>query len=244
VERDRVARALRLAGVANLLESHLGVLVRRAVAGDRCGRWAAGVLAAREEWTHDFGGEQFSLGRAFYTHLETERTGEYFDDAAASDARVERHAPGLQAAMGDLLADAVGGKVTPRLGWCGAGVHVFPARGHLARRGGVVHFDTEGLAAGHLAKRLPALSLVLMLQPPASGGGLRLWPATYAGRDEVDDATVRAGGDVLVDYGVGDVVVFDSYRCHQIQPFEGTLDRVSSTLHAAEIDRGLWESWF
>lgn len=241
---EALARPPRLAGAYALLGSHLGVLVRAAVASDVCRTWAEAVLGAREEWTHDFGGEQFSLGRAFYTHLETDRTGEYFEDAADSDSRVERHASGLQAAMRELVTEAVGGRVTPREGWCGAGVHVFPAGGPLAKRGGVVHFDTEGLAAAHIAKRTPALSLVLMLQPPASGGGLRLWPARYAGRDEVDESVVRAGGEVTVEYDVGDVVVFDSYRCHQIKPFDGKKDRISSTLHAAEIDRGLWESWF
>jgi hypothetical protein len=239
-----VARPPRLGGASTLLASHLGVLVRAAVSVDQCRHWTEGVLGARDEWTHDFGGEQFSLGRAFYTHLETDRTGEYFEDAARSDARVERHAPGLQAAMRELLVAAVGGRVAPRPGWCGAGVHVFPAGGELAKRGGVVHFDTEGLAAAHVARRTPSLSLVLMLQPPAGGGGLRLWPSRYAGRDEVDAATMRAGGDVTVEYEAGDVVLFDSYRCHQIQPFRGTKDRISSTLHAAEIDRGLWESWF
>ncbi len=31
---------------------------------------------------------------------------------------------------------------------------------------------------------------------------------------------------------------------HQIQPFEGDRDRVSITIHAAEIDDGLWDTWF
>jgi hypothetical protein len=241
---DIVARPPRLDRAAVLLASHLGVLVRAAVPVDQCRHWTEGVLGARGEWTQDFDGEQFSLGRAFYTHLETDRTGEYFEDAARSDARVERYAPGLQSTMRELLGAAAGGRVTARPGWCGAGVHVFPAGGELAKRGGVVHFDTEGLAAAHVARRTPALSLVLMLQPSVSGGGLRLWPARYAGRDEVPAATLRAGGDVTVEYSVGDVVLFDSYRCHQIQPFGGARDRISSTLHAAEIDRGLWESWF
>jgi hypothetical protein len=241
---EPLARPPSLSGAHALLGSHLGVLVRGAVSREACRRWAEGVLFARDEWTRDFGGEQFSLGRAFYTHLETDRAGEYFENAAESDARVERHAAGLQSAMRALVTEAVGGRVTPRKGWCGAGVHVFPAGEHLAKHGGVVHFDTEGLAAAHIARRTPALSFVLMLQPPTSGGGLRLWPARYAGRDEVDDAAVRAGGDVTVEYEVGDVVLFDSYRCHQIQPFAGKTDRISSTLHAVEIDRGLWESWF
>ena len=240
---EPIARPPRLAGAHALLASHLGVLVRGAVPSDACRRWAEGVLAAREEWTHDFEGEQFSLGRAFYTHLETDRAGEYAKGRRRRrDARVERHAPGLQAAMRALVTEVVGGKVAPRDGWCGAGMHVFPAGGHLAKHGGVVHFDTEGLAAGHIARRAPALSLVLMLQAPARGGGLRLWPALYAGRDEVDATSLRA--ETTVDYEVGDVVVFDSYRCHQIRPFDGEMDRISSTLHAVEVDPGRWESWF
>lgn len=220
------------------------VVVRRALDASTCQRWTRAVLAARAEWTQDFGGEQFSLGRAFYTHLETDLTRRYFEDAAASDARVERHAPGLQAAMRGLLAGVAGGRVAARPGWCGAGVHVFPAGGVLAEHGGVVHFDTEGLAEAHVARRARALSLVAMLQSPERGGGLRLWPVLYAGRDEADDAVFRQGGDTTVLLRAGDLAVFDSYRLHQIQPFEGALDRVSATLHGAEIDRGLWESWF
>ncbi|HZU83772.1 MAG TPA: hypothetical protein VE987_12680, partial [Polyangiaceae bacterium] len=105
----------------------LAVHVRAAVARETVDRWAAGVLAAPDAWTSDFDGEQFSLGRAFYTHLETDRAEAYFDGARASDALVERHAPGLQRTMRDLMAGVVGARVIAREGWCGAGVHVFPA---------------------------------------------------------------------------------------------------------------------
>jgi hypothetical protein len=233
-----------LPGTAALLAAHPAVVVRGCVDPETCTAWARGVLAARDEWVHDFDGEQFALGRAFYTHLETDRAGEYFEDAAASDARVERHAPGLQRAMRDLLGEAVTGRVVARAGWCGAGVHVFTPRGPVAAGGGVVHFDTEGLAEAHVARRAPALSLVVMIQPPARGGGLRLWPALYAGEDHPGDVVLRAGGDVVVEYGAGDALLFDSYRLHQILPFDGRRARISATLHGAEIDRGLWESWF
>lgn len=238
------AVAPRIAGTHALLASHLAVVVRGGVPAVTCASWAKGVLAAHEAWTADFGGEQFSLGRAFYTHLETDRAGEYFEDAAESDARVEEHAPGLQEALRRLVEEAVGGRVVAREGWCSAGVHVFTPDGPVAESGGVIHFDTEGLTEEHVARRAPALSLVVMLQPPLAGGGLRLWPALYAGQDHPDDAVVRAGGDALVEYAPGDVVLFDSYRLHQIQAFEGERLRISATLHAAEVDAGLWESWF
>jgi hypothetical protein len=238
IELDRAQGAFGRLGTA------LALRVRTAVPEPVCASWARGVLAAREDWTTDFDGEQFSLGRAFYTHLETDRTGDYFDNVRASDARVEKHAPGLQSTVRRALADAVEGTVVGRNGWCGAGVHIFLADSPLAREGGVVHFDTEGLTEAQLADRAPALSAVLMLQPPVRGGGLRLWPILYDSEDHPPEDALEAGGDLIVEYRVGDLVIFDSYRCHQIQSFEGQRERVSATLHVARIDDGLWESWF
>jgi hypothetical protein len=208
-----------------------------------CTEWVAGVYRARAEWNDDFGGEQHSLGRAFYTHFEEGRSAEYFAGATESDRLVERFAPGLQARLRALVKDVVAGEVRARRGWAGPGVHVFPADGHVARHGGVVHFDTEGLAAPHLARRRQAITIVVMLQPPTSGGGLRVWDVRYEGRDAATDAEL-ARSSALLTSRVGDVVVLDSYRLHQIQPFGGALDRISATVHAAEIDRGVWETWF
>jgi hypothetical protein len=42
----------------------------------------------------------------------------------------------------------------------------------------------------------------------------------------------------------GDAVLIDSRRLHQIRPFRGKRDRISITLHAVEVDRGVWETWF
>jgi len=210
---------------------------------DDCERWTRGTYAAREEWTADFGDDQYSLGRAFYTHLEQGKSGSYFADATASDARVEAHAPGLQSAMRDLGAAIVNGAVRPRRGWCSSGIHVFPAGGHAAKHGGVVHFDTEGLTVHHLARRGRALSIVAMLQAPVKGGGLRVWDATYIGDDGAPAGYARTP-NVTALYREGDVVAFDSYRLHQIQPFAGARDRISATLHLVEVDAGQWESWF
>jgi hypothetical protein len=225
------------------LAGHRVVVVEAAVDAPRRRAWVDGVMAARAAWTEDFGGEQYALGRAFYTHLETGRSAEYFAAASASDALVERWAPGLQASMRALLGAFTGARVRARRGWCGAGVHVFPAREKVAEAGGVVHYDVEGLGRHHLARRRPALSLVLMLQTAERGGGLRLWDARYDGQEHATDADLATDG-ALVDYADGDLFVFDSYRLHQIQPFAGARPRVSATLHAAEVDRGLWECWF
>jgi hypothetical protein len=240
----RVAETEAARGAHALLVSHLAVHMRRALDLDLVARWITGVLAAEGVWTTDFGGEQFSLGRAFYTHLETDRADLYFADARASDARVERHAPGLQATMRELFAQAVSGRATPRPDWCSAGVHVFPLDGPVASRGGVVHFDTEGLAEPHITRRAKALSLVAMLQAPATGGGLRFWPLLFEENHAVDDRIMTMDGDAIVTLAAGDVVLFDSYRLHQILPFGGPLARISATLHGAEILPGVWETWF
>ena len=120
-------------------------------------------------------------------------------------------------------------------------MHVFPAGEWLSHNGGDVHFDTEGLLDEALAVRTPALSVIVMLQPPVRGGGLRVWDALYDGDDEVAEPERIAS--VVVDYAAGDLVAIDSYRLHQIQPFEGPRDRVSVTAHLVLTERG-WQTWF
>ncbi len=133
--------------------------------------------------------------------------------------------------------------VRARRDWCGPGVHVFPAGGEVAARGGVIHFDIEGLSEKHARDKRPALTVVLMLQEPERGGALKLWDVRFRGRDEATEAELGAP-TAIAQYGVGGALVIDSYRLHQIQPFEGARDRISITIHAAEIDDGLWDTWF
>ena len=217
--------------------------IEGAMEAERCREWASRVLGAEKDWVADFGREQFALGRAFYTHYETGRSALYFRDARASDARVEHHLPGMQRAVLALFERVTGQKARPRLGFCGPGVHVFPAGEKVARSGGVVHFDTEGLTPLQLERRARALSLVVMLQPPEWGGGLRLWSAAYRGRDELTPADL-ATPSFTYRYGPGSALLMSSYRLHQIRPFRGPRARISVTVHAAEVDRGVWETWF
>jgi hypothetical protein len=210
--------------------------------GAECDRWVRAVYAARADWTPCFEGVQFTLGHAYYTHLEEGRADEYFATALASDALVERALPDLQTRMRTILAAVAGAPVAPRPGFCGPGVHIFPAGEWLSENGGDVHFDTEGLREEELAARLPALSVIVMLQPPLRGGGLRVWDALWEGDDDVAAAAAQASSAV-VDYAAGDLVVIDSYRLHQIQPFAGARDRLSITAHLV-FAGGRWQAWF
>lgn len=239
-----ITRLDRSDGARSALASACAVVIERGVSAEQCSRWVEGVYAARNVWTHDFGGEQFSLGRAFYTHFEEGKSRGYFAETAVSDARVDAHAPGLQQTMRDLVARVVGeARAVQRRSWCGPGVHVFPPGGPVASRGGVCHFDTEGLPARHLEARRPAITLVAMLQAPETDGGLRVWDVSYSGHDQPTEEELAAANDI-VRYRTGDIVLIDSYRLHQIQPFQGDRERISATVHAAQVDQGLWECWF
>lgn len=228
--------------LASLLATSLAVRVRDAISRERSEAWTAGVVAARDAWVSDFDGEQFCLGRAWYTHLEQGRAGDYFANVSASDGAVERACPGLQETMRELASSVVGAPVVPRQGWCGPGVHVFPAGAHVSKQGGEVHFDTEGLTPAHVTERAPALTIVLMLRPPESGGGLTVWDVTYAGTDAYEDSDLERM-HIMCTYAAGDLLLLDSYRLHQIQPFGGSIDRISATCHLAFVG-GVWETWF
>lgn len=200
------------------------------------------VLAARERWTEDFGGAQFSLGRAFYTHLETGKERHYFKDAQKADARVEAVLPGMQADVRALVAAFVSEPAVPRPGFCGPGVHVFLPGCEVAKKGGSVHFDLEGLRDDD-ERSGAALSLVIMLQPAESRGGLRIFPGRFSGSVRATAAESKAPYETLA-YDAGDAIVFESQRLHQIEPFAGASPRISITAHALRRPAGHWEVWF
>lgn len=211
---------------------------------EECARYARGIYEGRACWNRDFDGEQFSLGRAWYTHLEQGKSQEYFAHARSSDRDVERFLPGMQAAMLGYLRRMLRADVRTRPGWCGPGVHIFPPGEWVAQRGGVIHSDLEGLSEAHVEANERALSLVWMLQTPEDGGGLRLWDALHHEDDAVDPDELTDTEQATFTYEVGDLLVFDSYRLHQIQPFGGDRDRLSVTAHTARHRQGHWEAWF
>ena len=231
--------------LASRLREHLALQVRAAIDPDESRHYVEQVEAAEAAWTPNFGGQQFTLGRAWYTHLETDRSAEYFARAADSDRLVESAVPGLQARVLALAETVVREPIARRAGWCGPGVHVFTTGEHVSSKGGDVHYDVEGLRDEQLERRSDAYSFVLMLQPTERGGGLKLHDRMYAG-----DPLARGDGgspSEVLDYGVGDLVVFDSYRLHQIQPFGGTRSRISATVHVARRLPGEgdgFEAWF
>ncbi len=227
----------------DLLSRHLALRFTGALLPDQCALAVRRVYAARSEWVAGFGGVQFMLGRAWYVDLEEDREDLYFRRAAESDQLVERWLPDMQSSLREMVRRLVGATAIRRPGWCGPGVHIFPAGEWLSRNGGEIHFDVEGLSEEHRAALAPALTLVLMLQPPETGGGLTVWDLRYDGTNLDSELKTPDVRGVTVPYEVGDLVVIDSYRLHRIEPFGGLRDRISITAHAAKAG-ALWEVWF
>ena len=223
------------------LSDHLAVRFEGVLTRRECADYTRGVYAGRGAWIPNFDGVQFTLGRAWYVHLETDREDEYFAGAAASDADVARFVPGLADRLMTLMRLFLGEDIEPREGWCGPGVHVFPAGAWVSQHGGDIHFDCEGLGEAELAAHAEAVTAVLMLQPAAQGGGLRVWDKRY--EDEDSDEDPGEAASEVIPYGAGDLVIIEAYRLHQICASSGPLDRISATAHAVRTAAG-WEAWF
>jgi hypothetical protein len=223
------------------LRDHLAVHFQGVLSRRECAAYARGVYAGRAAWVPNFDGVQFTLGRAYYVHLETDREEEYFDNVDAADAEVERFVPGLVDRLLGMLRLCVGSEMGRRPDFCGPGVHIFPAGEYVSHHGGDVHWDVEGLTEEWAAAHLDTLSAVLMLQPAAQGGGLRVWDTIY--EDEDSDEEPGSSGSEEIVYGAGDLVILDSYRLHQICASSGPLDRISATAHCVRTETG-WQAWF
>ena len=223
------------------LRDHLALHFEGVLSRRECAAYARGVYAGRSVWVPNFDGVQFTLGRAYYVHLETDREDEYFENVAAADATVERFVPGLADRFLAMLRLCVGSEVERRPGFCGPGVHIFPSGQHVSHHGGDVHWDVEGLTEEWAAEHAEAISAILMLQPAARGGGLRVWDTLYEDEDSDEEPGSSESEEIV--YGAGDLVIIDSYRLHQICASSGPLDRISTTGHAVRTATG-WQAWF
>ena len=223
--------------------------------------WATRVIEAEPWLVDDFGGEQRSLGRALYTHLENGRAHRYFQAAGHTSERfskpaganpslvrggddvVEAVLPGMQALTRAALARLVGGVVRQRHGFCGSGVHVFPAGEKVAMRVGVFHDDLEGLTGVHVDAGARALSFVIMLQAGARRGGLTLFAKPYRVENWQMEKEPRSQRTTTT-ATARDAILLSSYRRHRIHAFSELNARKSVTCHAVEVDHKMWDCWF
>ncbi|MBL8005253.1 MAG: hypothetical protein JNL36_09165 [Candidatus Kapabacteria bacterium] len=207
-----------------------------------CEDIVAKVYKNKEHWNSDFDGLQFSFGQAYYPHLEAGTTEEYFQKVPNSDEQFNQALPGLQEMAMKFLSSIVGGYVQQRDGWSGPGIHIFPANGYAANNAGEVHFDLDGISDSDRIALSPAITMILMLQPPTLGGGLKVWNTKYSGRT-ADELALDEIPSTIVEYGIGDLVFINSYTLHQIQPFQSQCDRISLTVHSI-YNGECWDCWF
>ncbi len=169
--------------LAARLASHLALHVRAAISPDEAARYAAHVFAARAGVERQLRRRPVHPrprlvhpprdgdGRRVLRRRRRLRCAGRARRARAAGADRSSSARGL-AARAHRPPPAL---VRPR------GAHVFTPGNEVSSKGGDVHYDVEGLTPEQLERRADAYSFVLMLQPCAVGGGLRLHDRRYAG---------------------------------------------------------------
>lgn len=241
----------RLAGCSfkELLQQSAAVIFRQFFSAEESHSITDTIYHLKEFWHPNYGGEQYSLGRVWYTHVDEGIKDEYVRGAEESNRIIESHFPGLYERIRTFCAIIQQGEpVALRKGWAGPGFVIFPANGRCAEIGGDIHYDWEGLTDGQLDDpKAEAYSFISMLQKPHTGGGLRIWNMFYdrvRKREElVPKASPPAAESLVIDYEIGGLLVIDSFRLHQIQPFGGEIDRICLTFHTARYQDG-WYVWF
>jgi hypothetical protein len=213
---------------------------------------ASQIYALKESWIPAYGGEQFSVGRIWYAHVDDDKKSQYFQAAGESVRFIEMQFPSLYAKLIGIVSQLLNtDRVRLKEGWAGPGFVILPSGGPASLSGGGAHVDWEGLTKEQLADiNLEAYSFIALMQKPVNGGGLQVWDRhldqtapeswLHAQLEGVDLGDVETA---LIDYQLGDLVAINSLSLHKICPFGGDRDRVSLTFHAARDHDG-WYLWF
>ena len=163
---------------------------------------------------------------------------------------ISSHFPGLYEKIIQLCKNIEkDADISLRQGWAGPGFAIFPAHGRCAELGGDIHYDWEGLTDGQLDDlHAEGYSFIAMLKKPSQGGGLKIWDVKYDLNHKQEELVAWANSpdcpSLLIDYQLGDLVLINSFCLHQIQPFEGEVDRVCLTFHIAKYNEKKWYIWF
>lgn len=216
---------------------------------DWCADIADRVRACRSDWSKDYGGEQHSYPNNFYARANDNGRNRYFERSETLNAQMER-AFGAERArlltfIRSLMPEAA---VEIRGGWQGPAFVIFPADELLSREPGPIHIDLEGLAGSDLdLTAVSCFSVICMIQPPETGGGVKLWNlrlSSFLDEEQLlSEAEARPDEAVLTHYQAGDLLIINSLSPHQILQFGGNRDRI--TLNAFAISTpALCQLWF
>ena len=222
--------------------------------GTECAAIREDVLALREHWTSWIPGVPFfTVGAASYKDAATAGFDAYREKARALNPILRARFGWLHERLRAALARELGREFfyDPLLAL--PGFHVFGYHEAFTRPGAAAHVDLQfkDLDWGRWENVDPEdqLSITLAIRLPAQGGGLQLWPVTYAEIREMKAEELKRileTEPAFHAYREGRLVVHSGYRLHQIAPAADMRpedERITLQAHAIAVSRGYVLYW-
>jgi hypothetical protein len=231
------------------LHEHAAIRIPGVLTPDECAHCARRLYQQRRRWKSDYDGTQYSFPENYYARVEGGTEREYFFTVDDSVQLMADLFPREQERFLQVIKSLLDVDLVPlKKGWCGPGFVIFPKNEFVAVNNGPIHVDSEGLVDGELYdKDAKACAVILMIQKPETQGGVRVWninwePTRGEGQslrmaeDNYDDGHT-------IEYEVGEMVVLNSLKPHQILAFDGDTDRITMNAFGSFVG-GRWQFWF
>jgi len=184
-----------------------------------------------------------SFGNPLYAFRATNRLEEYFQKSAESDAKVQRHFPGLEEKILSPFRTIEDPKTfQKRARHSGPAFVIQDDRSdHYA------HYDlNEGLKdiRGIFSPEDSLYTVVGMLKKPKSGGRLFLWNRLYDDtRPYIDQlSTPPELEKIAIDYPLGSLLIVNGMKLHEIEESKG--ERITVNCHLMRTSDDNWTYWF
>lgn len=227
----------------------LALAVEDFLSPDECAEILRGVYVLEPYWRSGTYEGDSILGRSWYTAIDNREVMDYFDEAPAFNRLIQDTFPELiEKIMAFARTMTNQEEVQVRPGWAGPGFTIFRPPSCTAETGGSCHIDYDGLSKRmvDVPEGLEMFSVMIPISMPEDAAGLYVWPEVYQRFqhkryfNEIEDPE---GERFTVPYSVGKLICIHSLRIHQIEPFNGDIDRVVITFHLGKLD-GKWNLWF
>ncbi len=217
------------------------------LSGEECAAVRENVRAIREHWTRWYPDLPFfTVGAASYRDAASAGLDAYREKARLLNPVLSEHFGWLHQRLRAALTSEFRREFFFDESFALPGFHVFEFHESFARPGASVHVDLQfkdlDWSRWQAVDLEDQLSVTLAIRLPGGGGGLRLWPVTYAEiRDmrTVDLQRIVAEEPVLHRYREGGLVVHSGYQLHQIAPAPGMQpgdERITLQAHALSVD--------
>jgi hypothetical protein len=224
------------------------------LSGDECAAVRESVLAIREHWTRWYPDLPFfTLGAASYRDAASAGLDAYREKSRLLNPILSERFGWLHERLRAALTSEFGREFFYDTSFALPGFHVFEFHDSFACPSASVHVDLQfkdlDWSRWQAVDLEDQISLTLAIRLPAGGGGLRLWPVTYAEIRDMRTAELQrivAEEPVLHRYREGCLVVHSGYQLHQIAPAPGMRpgdERITLQAHALSVDGGYLLYW-